>query len=74
MGNKKFRKIGGKVATYGGVAALGAAAYHAYGQWKENKTQPQQTSSQPDEHAWIRAQPTRPPLPNKWKHPNWYAS
>lgn len=47
MGNKKFRKIGGKVATYGGVAALGAAAYHAYGQWKENKTQAPQASSQP---------------------------
>jgi len=47
MGNKKFRKIGGKVATYGGVAALGAAAYHAYGQWKENKAQAPQASSQP---------------------------
>ncbi|MDY0273449.1 MAG: tellurite resistance TerB family protein [Advenella sp.] len=47
MGNKKFRKIGGKVATYGGVAALGAAAYHAYGQWKDNKAQSPQPSNQP---------------------------
>ncbi|MFA5702401.1 MAG: tellurite resistance TerB family protein [Advenella sp.] len=47
MGNKKFRKIGGKVATYGGVAALGAAAYHAYGQWKENQNQAPQPATQP---------------------------
>lgn len=47
MGNKKFRKVGGKVATYGGVAALGAAAYHAYGQWKESKAQASQAPSQP---------------------------
>ena len=47
MGNKKFRKIGGKVATYGGVAALGAAAYHTYGQWKDNKAQSPQPSNQP---------------------------
>ncbi|MFV9475447.1 tellurite resistance TerB family protein [Advenella sp. RU8] len=47
MGNKKFRKIGGKVATYGGVAALGAAAYHAYGQWKENQNQASQPTTQP---------------------------
>ncbi len=30
LGNKKFRKVGGKVATYGGIAALGALAYRVY--------------------------------------------
>lgn len=40
LGNKKFRKMGGKVAAYGGMAALGAVAYRAYGEWqkKENAT------------------------------------
>ena len=46
MGNKKFRKMGGKVATYGGVAALGAVAYRAYDEWKAKQAQPQ-ASSQP---------------------------
>ena len=35
LGNKKFRKMGGKVAMYGGVAAVGALAYKAYGDWKQ---------------------------------------
>ena len=34
LGNKKFRKAGGKVATYGGMAALGVLAYKAYGNWQ----------------------------------------
>lgn len=39
LGNKKFRKIGGKVAAYGGVAALGVVAYNAYNEWqKKEKT------------------------------------
>lgn len=46
MGNKKFRKMGGKVATYGGVAALGAVAYRAYDEWRAKQAQPQ-ASSQP---------------------------
>ena len=29
LGSKKARKIGGKVAMYGGMAALGALAYRA---------------------------------------------
>ena len=36
LGNKKFRKIGGKVAAYGGVAALGVVAYNAYNEWQKN--------------------------------------
>src|SRR5690606_1854755 len=48
MGNKKFRKMGGKVATYGGVAALGAVAYRAYDEWKTKQTQSQpQAQPQP---------------------------
>jgi uncharacterized membrane protein YebE (DUF533 family) len=34
MGNKKVRKVGGKVALYGGLAALGVIAYKAYGNWQ----------------------------------------
>ncbi|QLF93580.1 tellurite resistance TerB family protein [Pseudomonas sp. ABC1] len=34
LGNKRARKIGGKVAVYGGLAALGVIAYKAYGNWQ----------------------------------------
>lgn len=34
LGNKKARKMGGKVVTYGGLAALGVLAYKAYGNWQ----------------------------------------
>jgi len=37
LGNKKFRKMGGKVAGYGGAAALGAVALKAYQDWQEKK-------------------------------------
>lgn len=36
LGNKKFRKLGGNIAAYGGMAALGAMAYRAYGEWQKN--------------------------------------
>lgn len=39
LGNKKARKVGGKVAMYGGLAALGAIAYKAYGNWQAQKAQ-----------------------------------
>src|SRR5690606_20644361 len=39
-GSKKARKIGGKVAMYGGMAALGALAYRAYGDWQRKQAQP----------------------------------
>lgn len=42
MGNRKPRKIGGKVITYGGLAALGVVAYKAYSNW-----QSQQQAQQP---------------------------
>lgn len=34
LGSKKGRKVGGKVLTYGGLAALGVLAYKAYGNWQ----------------------------------------
>lgn len=43
LGNKKVRKVGGKVAMYGGLAALGALAYRAYGDWQ--KKQPAQPTA-----------------------------
>ena len=40
MGSKKHRKMGGKVATYGGLAALGLVAYKAYSNWQsQNEVQ-----------------------------------
>ncbi|MGG4604280.1 tellurite resistance TerB family protein [Paenalcaligenes sp. Me131] len=45
LGNKKFRKVGGKVAMYGGVAAIGALAYRAYGDWKQKGGQPAAAST-----------------------------
>ncbi|SAI73235.1 Inner membrane protein yebE [Bordetella ansorpii] len=37
LSNKKARKIGGNVAMYGGLAALGALAYRAYGDWQRKQ-------------------------------------
>jgi uncharacterized membrane protein YebE (DUF533 family) len=37
LGNRKVRSIGGKVAMYGGLAAVGALAYKAYGDWKQQQ-------------------------------------
>ncbi|OVZ60643.1 hypothetical protein CDO44_07910 [Pigmentiphaga sp. NML080357] len=45
LGSKKARKIGGKVAMYGGMAALGALAYRAYSDWQAKQAQP--TSREP---------------------------
>ncbi len=38
LGNKKFRKMGGKVATYGAAAALGAVALKAYTDWQKQRS------------------------------------
>jgi uncharacterized membrane protein YebE (DUF533 family) len=35
LGNKKFRKMGGSMAAYGGAAALGALAIKVYQNWQE---------------------------------------
>jgi uncharacterized membrane protein YebE (DUF533 family) len=37
LGNRKARKVGGKLALYGGVAAVGMLAYKAYGDWKKQQ-------------------------------------
>lgn len=37
LGSKKTRKLGGKVLTYGGLAALGVLAYKAYGNWQASQ-------------------------------------
>lgn len=34
LGNRKARKFGGKVITYGGLTALGVLAYKAYSNWQ----------------------------------------
>lgn len=38
LGNKKARKMTGKVATYGGLAALGVVAYKAYSNWQQQQS------------------------------------
>ncbi len=56
MGNKKFRKMGGKVAMYGGVAAVGALAYKAYGDWKQKSTdQPAPVAATPQQFEQLPA-------------------
>ena len=40
MGNKKFRKMGGQVAGYGGAAALGALALKTYQDWQNRQASP----------------------------------
>ncbi|HLV29663.1 MAG TPA: tellurite resistance TerB family protein [Burkholderiaceae bacterium] len=40
LGNKKFRKMGGSLAGYGGAAALGALALKTYQDWQSRQTQP----------------------------------
>lgn len=37
LGDKRVRKFGGKALAYGGVAALGALAYRAYGDWQRKQ-------------------------------------
>jgi uncharacterized membrane protein YebE (DUF533 family) len=38
LGNRRARKMGGKLAVYGGLAAVGALAYKAYGDWKQQQS------------------------------------
>jgi len=37
LGNKRHKKMAGKVVTYGGLAALGVLAYKAYGNWQQQQ-------------------------------------
>ncbi len=45
LGSKKGRKVGGKVLTYGGMAALGVLAYKAFDNWQQNKGSVDSTAS-----------------------------
>lgn len=60
MGNKKARKMGGKVLTYGGLAALGVLAYKAYGNWQAQKggvqSEPQTVDRLPAPQVEIHSQ------------------
>lgn len=46
LGSKKARKVGGKVAVYGGLAALGVLAYKAYGNWQAQQGTASQNAPQ----------------------------
>ena len=46
LGNKKARKVGGKVAMCGGLAALGVIAYKAYTNWQAQNAQTSQGEPQ----------------------------
>src|SRR5690554_1490746 len=37
LGNRKARRMTGKVVTYGGLAALGVVAYKAYNNWQQQQ-------------------------------------
>lgn len=61
LGNKKFRKVGGKVATYGGIAALGALAYRVYqNSQSQRQTQQAQPAQAPAAAPAAPAQPVTP--------------
>lgn len=45
LGNKKFRKMGGSMAGYGGAAALGALAIKVYQNWQEQNASQQAAPS-----------------------------
>lgn len=62
LGNKRVRKVGGKVAVYGGLAALGVLAYKAYGNWQAQ--QAQQSGAQPLEPQTL----DRLPAPQAEQH------
>ncbi len=47
LGNRRARRFGGKVAVYGGLAAVGALAYKAYGEWKQQQAGGAPVASQP---------------------------
>lgn len=54
LGNKKFRKMGGSMAGYGGAAALGALALKVYQNWQT------QNAGQEAQPAPVQAVPVAP--------------
>lgn len=57
LGNKKFRKMGGKLAGYGGAAALGALALKTYQDWQARQATPRPGAISAPESA--QAKPLR---------------
>lgn len=57
LGNKKFRKMGGSLAGYGGAAALGALALKTYQDWQGRQATP--TPGATTGHAPAPATPLR---------------
>lgn len=68
LGNKTLRKKGGKIATYGAAAALGAVALKAYQDWQSNKAG---TQTQPSDPVPSPAPQPRyaPPAALSWSEP-----
>jgi len=65
LGNKKFRKMGGKFAAYGGAAALGALALKTYQDWQQKSSiqaAQQAPSTAPGQH--VGATPPTQALPS----------
>lgn len=65
LGNKKFRKMGGKIAGYGGAAALGALALKTYQDWQNRQAVPHPgaaTPSAPTAPAPLRLTDTETPM------------
>jgi uncharacterized membrane protein YebE (DUF533 family) len=61
LGSKKARKVGGKVAVYGGLAALGVLAYKALGNWQAQQggaagTEPQTLDRLPAAQVELHSQ------------------
>ncbi|KAA0980688.1 tellurite resistance TerB family protein [Pseudomonas sp. ANT_J28] len=65
LGSKKGRSVGGKVLTYGGLAALGVIAYKAYGNWQaqqgtaplsNTRSEPQTLDRLPAEQVELHSQ------------------
>ncbi|UHQ22287.1 tellurite resistance TerB family protein [Lysobacter sp. 5GHs7-4] len=60
LGNKKMRKMGGKLALYGGVAAVGVLAYKAYGAYRKQQggsaVEPQTVDRLPPPQAELHSQ------------------
>jgi uncharacterized membrane protein YebE (DUF533 family) len=61
LGNKKVRKVGGKVALAGGAVALGALAFKAFRNWQSNRSAQQQPAS-PNSIQWSSAHNASPEL------------
>lgn len=61
LGSKRARKVGGKVITYGGLAALGVLAYKAFDNWRANNGdaptgEPQTVDRVPAEQVEVHSQ------------------